>query len=263
MPPDERVLSCLRKMEARTIASSADGRETRQIGPFLAVTHPTNELIWLSYALILPGAREEDVTPATLAALREHFRQRGRILRFEILDPLRPWLGSRLEALGVQLQGRMPLMICFPEQLQIAPCPDGFTLAWLHPDDPDELLAEYIRTGRICFGGPGGDVAPREIAEQREHLAARRYRCMYARGEGQVAGIGAMSCGNDELVGVGTLPTMRRRGIAAAISSRVVADHFERGAEAVWLSAGDEAAAALYAKIGFRRVGVQLNYADP
>ncbi|WJY43072.1 GNAT family N-acetyltransferase [Streptomyces sp. P9-2B-2] len=44
----------------------------------------------------------------------------------------------------------------------------------------------------------------------------------------------------NEIVGVGTLPTARRRGLGLAVTAALVADARSRGVEPVFLSAGDE-----------------------
>jgi predicted GNAT family acetyltransferase len=58
------------------------------------------------------------------------------------------------------------------------------------------------------------------------------------------------------VVGVATLPTWRRRGLGAAVTAFLVQDAGRRGAEVVFLSAGDDAVARVYERLGFRRVGV-------
>jgi GNAT superfamily N-acetyltransferase len=58
-----------------------------------------------------------------------------------------------------------------------------------------------------------------------------------------------------EIVGVGTLPVARRRGLGAAVTSRLVDDAHGRGVEIVFLSAGSEDIARAYARLGFRRIG--------
>lgn len=74
-------------------------------------------------------------------------------------------------------------------------------------------------------------------------------------------GVGTtLGSGLSELQGVTTLPDARRRGVAATLSSALVANVFAQGSEAVWLSAEDAAARACYAKIGFRTIGSRLNY---
>jgi predicted GNAT family acetyltransferase len=55
-----------------------------------------------------------------------------------------------------------------------------------------------------------------------------------------------------EVVGVATLPSVRRRGLAAAVTSALTQHALDHGAEVVFLSAGDEDVARLYARIGYR-----------
>ncbi len=61
-----------------------------------------------------------------------------------------------------------------------------------------------------------------------------------------------------EIVGVGTLPSVRRQGYAAAVTSALVADAQARGIETIFLSAGDEDVARIYARIGFRPIGTAI-----
>jgi predicted GNAT family acetyltransferase len=58
-----------------------------------------------------------------------------------------------------------------------------------------------------------------------------------------------------EVVGVGTLPSARRRGLGAAVTAALVADARGRGAEIVFLSAGSDDIARVYGRLGFERVG--------
>jgi GNAT superfamily N-acetyltransferase len=58
-----------------------------------------------------------------------------------------------------------------------------------------------------------------------------------------------------EIVGVATLPAMRRRGLGAAVTGALVADALAHGAEIVFLSAGSEEIARVYGRLGFRRIG--------
>jgi predicted GNAT family acetyltransferase len=58
-----------------------------------------------------------------------------------------------------------------------------------------------------------------------------------------------------EITGVATLPSARRRGLGALVTGRLVQDARERGAELIFLSAGSEDIARVYARLGFERVG--------
>jgi predicted GNAT family acetyltransferase len=54
---------------------------------------------------------------------------------------------------------------------------------------------------------------------------------------------------------VATLPAVRRQGLGGAVTAALVEDALARGAETVFISAGSEAIARVYARLGFKRVG--------
>ena len=57
------------------------------------------------------------------------------------------------------------------------------------------------------------------------------------------------------IVGVATLPSARRRGLAALVTARLVQDARERGAELVFIEAEDADVARIYGRLGFERAG--------
>jgi predicted GNAT family acetyltransferase len=66
-----------------------------------------------------------------------------------------------------------------------------------------------------------------------------------------------------ELAGVWTAEGHRRRGLATAVCQALL-DHFlAGGGRFAWLGAHGDAARALYVRLGFRRVGHQLDYSGP
>jgi predicted GNAT family acetyltransferase len=64
--------------------------------------------------------------------------------------------------------------------------------------------------------------------------------------------------GVTEIAGVGTLPSARRRGLAAAVTSELVRDAIDRGIEVVYLAAADDDVARVYHRLGFRRIATAL-----
>ena len=61
--------------------------------------------------------------------------------------------------------------------------------------------------------------------------------------------------GGAEIVGVATLPSHRRQGLAAAVSALLARHALANGNDVVFLSAADETVARVYAGIGFRPIG--------
>jgi ribosomal-protein-alanine N-acetyltransferase len=66
-----------------------------------------------------------------------------------------------------------------------------------------------------------------------------------------------------ELYGVVTDPRFRRRGVAATVCSALVERLFDDGGTLVFLDAENAGAEALYERLGFRRIGARLSYAEP
>ena len=58
-----------------------------------------------------------------------------------------------------------------------------------------------------------------------------------------------------EIVGVGVLPSMRRRGIAGHLTWALTQDAMAAGVTTVFMSAGSEDVARIYEGVGYRRVG--------
>lgn len=58
-----------------------------------------------------------------------------------------------------------------------------------------------------------------------------------------------------EIVGVATLPAFRRKGLGSAVTSALVEHALAHSIDLVLLSAGDEATARAYARLGFRAIG--------
>jgi GNAT superfamily N-acetyltransferase len=157
--------------------------------------------------------------------------------------------------------------------------PEGVTVRLVTPDEPDQVLARIDAVASIAFAAAGTAVGPQgpEAVEAKakattpEQLAFRRERLRSGRTVSAVAELHALarhharhpvSAGShqpvgdvSEVVGVATLPAFRRRGIAAALVDLLVEDAMKRGVQTVFLSAGDDAAARMYAKLGFRRLG--------
>lgn len=255
------MFELMARIEANAARAAVEGRDCVRVGPFVATIHPTSDMLWLNHVVPAGGLTDRSFCVEHFEELRRVYQARGRVLRFEFLEGLWPGLGPALEQWGMELQGRMPFMICRRGELKVVAAP-GVEVQWLTAGDDDALLAEFARTGKRSFGDDAAVIEPHEVAELRAKLAGERYRCTIGRIDGQMVGVGTMVVLGEELAGVGTLPEYRRRGVAATVSSVLVADHFRRGGELVWLSAGDTAAHDAYAKIGFGDAGVQLNYMD-
>ncbi|GAA3019845.1 GNAT family N-acetyltransferase [Streptomyces fulvorobeus] len=142
------------------------------------------------------------------------------------------------------------------------------------PDDP--VLASALAVPRLAFSEPGTGVGAAGAAALAEAVRAQagdgsveEAAARIAAGLTSVAAVvdgGTALCAGQhqpvgsvsEIVGVGTLPAARRRGLGLAVTVALVADARARGVETVFLSAGDDDVARIYARLGFRRVATAL-----
>jgi ribosomal protein S18 acetylase RimI-like enzyme len=197
------------------------------IAPFRAIPGRTGELVGFNYAL--PVDPLDERLPAAIRALRARYRARHEPLRIEFNEETWPELGAALEQGGLVLESRNPLMACEPDEFRALTAPFAVVrFLEVDPRHPSTLRA---------VGELDGQIAGR-------------------------ASIGIVE-GVAELYGVVTDPPFRRRGVAATICSALVERLFHDGGTLVFLDAENPGAEALYARLGFRKIGARLSYAEP
>jgi GNAT superfamily N-acetyltransferase len=237
-----------------------------EVGPFTLFV--AEAVPWPYYARPRLGAGGE-ISPADVARARERQRELGVAEAFEWVHETTPSLRSAAEAAGLDVL-RAPLMILDRAAWQPHAPPAPVRVRLLAADDGD--LAAATAVAHIAFAAAGtavgGTGAPeRDVVASglsHEQLGTRRGRTLRGLTITAVAvdADGPLAVGSHqpvgdvtEIVGVGTLPVARRRGLGAAVTSRLVDDAHGRGVEIVFLSAGSEDIARVYARLGFRRIG--------
>jgi ribosomal protein S18 acetylase RimI-like enzyme len=224
---------------------------------------------------------DQPITLDDVRAVLERQRHLGLPLSFEWVDETTPDLTAIAVAAGLTLS-RHPLMIFDPSKpIEDRPIEDGpisdrlSSARILAPDD--EALATAIAAAHVAFAEPGTAVGAAHIADLHDRAAELRVDGWLAglvermrAGRAVVAaafdGDSIAVCSGQhnpigqttEIVAVGTLPSVRRQGYAAAVTSELVADAQTRGIDTIFLSAGDEDVARIYARIGFRLIGTAL-----
>ncbi len=239
-------------------------REVIDAGPFRALLSRSTDLIWLNYAVPVGLLGDAAQAQAGLAELRRAFAARERRLRFEFNAQAWPELAPLLEQSGLVLHAEQPIMVCEPHTLR--PFEAAGTRAELLGEaSGDELLAAFLGIQRRGFEDQPAPVTPTDVAALRDALAHSAHLQALVWIDGAPASAASLSPIGPvaELAGVATDPTMRRRGGAATASSFLVREHFQRGGQLAWLSAGDAAAQAVYQLIGFQLIDSRLNYIEP
>jgi ribosomal protein S18 acetylase RimI-like enzyme len=222
---------------------------------------------WPYYAR--PTRGTATVTPSDVDRVRARQRELGISEAFEWIAEVTPSLTPAASAAGLAVTDH-PLLALEPGALRPVPHSQGVELRLVEPDDDLAAITAVAHVGFAHPGtatGPVGAKALTRAAAQRDPEALGFERARLASGltvmalallDGQPVAVGSHQPVGPvtEVVGVATLPPWRRRGLGAAVTAFLVEDAGRRGAETVFLSAGDDAVARVYERLGFRRVGV-------
>ena len=217
---------------------------------------------WPYYARPRRGGAEP--TAGDVARVRERQRGLGIPESFEWIADVSPAMRAAAVEAGVPPTDH-PLMVHSGGGVTAA----GLDIRLV---DPDEELAELAAVAPLAFANPGTAVGEVGDAELRRLVAVRRPGADAALRERLRSGSAVLAVGYlegrpvasgmhlpvgdvTEVAGVGTLPAARRQGFGAAVTAALVEDARRRGIETVFLSAGSEEIARLYASLGFERIG--------
>jgi N-acetylglutamate synthase-like GNAT family acetyltransferase len=220
---------------------------------------------WPYYARPAGGA----VSAADVAAMRARQQELGVPESLEWVHEITPSLLDAARAGGLEVL-EAPLMVLDAAAWRPAEAPTGIELRRIEPDDPALAAARAVadvgfRAEGTQPGPEGGRERDAGAAAQSESALAqvrRRLRqgvtvTIVAERDGAPLAVGSHQPVGDvtEIVGVATLPAVRRQGLGGAVTGALVQDARERGVETIFLSAGSEEIARVYARLGFRRVG--------
>jgi predicted GNAT family acetyltransferase len=233
------------------------GTELLSFGPFRALVPAIGQPgAWVT---IVDGAVDESGTKESVAALRSVFEQRKAELEIEYNEALFPNVATWLEAAGLTLAERNPLMACRPDGFKPFSAADVTVRRLTAASDTADLQA--FQTLRWTNGGdedrdaPAVEVLRRDLAQ-----ATSVYLLAWVDGERAGTGVSHALKGAAEIVGVVTRADKRRRGIAATVTSDLVARQFASNGDFVFLDAANEEAARVYERLGFKRFGDNVVY---
>lgn len=230
-------------------------RGTERIGSFLATFTPDNDNPFLNYAIPDDHATP---SPADVAALIAAYEKRSRTPRLEYVSQLAPAVKEALIDAGFRVEGHLPLMTCDRGTAQILPIPPGIELVL--PTSDAELLSTVTVQYEV-YGDATPD--PAAVHRLRNSLAAGGIAVL-ARiaATGESVGAGVCSVPSDqttEIAGIGVRAAFRRRGVAGALTTRLVQEAFAVGTCVPFLMATHEAEARIYARAGFSAIGEILH----
>lgn len=255
----------LRRIDGYLDAVARAATRSEPIGPFTLFVNEGPG--WPYYAR--PTLGSLTVTSGDVASVRERQRELEVPESFEWIDDIAPEATGAIRDAGLEVTLR-PLMALGQGDLRTVPSPDGSELRFLDADDSDLVRAMAVQ--HLGFGEPGtrighagaealaavaAGIDDAHVALLRERLGAdlTRMAGIWIDGDPVAAGAHQPLAQASEVVGVATLPALRRRGLGAALSEALARDAFALGCDLLCLSASDDAVAGVYGRIGFARVG--------
>ena len=254
------------RLQAYLRRNARDQYAAVSVPPFTLFFHPKDSLAFFNYAIpneaIVEGATDD--LGVSLAKLREVFIARDRRPRLEFIEEFAPALVPALRRAGFVEEQRQQGMICHPDTFQTAPDVVGLTITRLTRASPMSEFRDLATVQSQAFN-PAVTRAANE-SETRQFIADLHDGMAFlARLAGQPVGAGLWTTpfdGLTEVTGLATLEPFRRLGIATALAASAVQTAFERGVEAVYLTAADERAGRVYERVGFCTVATMLAYVD-
>ncbi|MFC6285541.1 GNAT family N-acetyltransferase [Nocardioides sp. GCM10027113] len=233
-----------------------------EVGPFTVFVGPPGG--WTFYARPrLGGSGPFDA--AAVADLVARMRDLGVPETVEWVHDVTPDLLPAVLAEGsLDRVEELPLMVLREPVAPLAP--EGVTVRMLGPHD-EALLGPANGVSQLAFGPsrePAAGPAERDASGAQASDAARALlragRARIAVAEHPEHGVLATGRhlphgGVSEVAGVATLPAMRGRGLASAVTAVLLEDAVRSGVGTVFLTAASDAVARLYHRLGFRRVG--------
>ena len=241
----------------------AVGRQERQVIGLVGfeIFISPGQLDHLTFAVPLPA--EPTHWAEAAAEMQAIFAQYNKRPRLEYIADLHPELGAALEGAGLVCESRAPVMVLAMDNLAPPIQPSPAQYRRLTADDAP-LLKAYLINQSVAYGGSGGQDALDWLPNFQHGLANGGIMGAFLEQAGEMVSgdIIQMGGGIGELAGVWTAPQRRGQGLAFALCQRLLTDYTAVGYTHCWLSAA-EGAQRLYEKLGFARVGTQLNYGRP
>jgi GNAT superfamily N-acetyltransferase len=244
-PTDVAIVAYLRR-------SIAAGRDTERIGPFLASFSRATKNPFLNYAI-----PDDDAAPSPpdIAGLIETYEARGLRPRLEFLPSCAPRVEAVLLDAGFAPEGRLVLMLAGP--VRVLELAQGIEL--LSPVTDNELRGMRI-VQHEAYEDPD-PVDDASVVRLRGNLADGAGAILARRiDDHEPVGAGEFTQpidGVSEIAGIAVRAPWRRRGIAAAVTARLLDDARRAGIRTPFLMA-NEAEARVYARVGFEPVSEVL-----
>lgn len=223
---------------------------------------------WLFYARPRLGL-DQPIDRADVDELRARQRELKLPENIEWVVQTTSSLSSAARASGLQVHD-YPMLVLEDREVARVDAPEGAAIRLVAADDDDFARAHAVAS--VGFAAAGTQTGPEGTKERDERAAVMKpdvEQFMRTRASTGVSvtyaafdetgpiAVGTYQPVGDvaEIVGVATLPSARRRGIAAALVAALATDALSRGVSTIFLGADSDAVARIYERVGFTRIG--------
>ena len=249
----------LRQIDAYLNAVPRAVSDVEEIGPFTLFFRRDSPMPEINYAR--PTAPLSGDLCEEISRVRRAFAARSLPCRWEFLADLFPEFPDLLMQNGFPEPIPRPLMVVTLKTFR----PETSAIAEIRPIGREETRAvgrAVHEAFREYMTEPDtSDSEPPDFFRSSLERGAGVYAA-FVEGQPVAGGVHSPIGDTTEVAGIGTLPAFRRRGIAGALTTALVADAFDRGCACVFLSAADESVQRVYARIGFEKIGTAMDTAD-
>lgn len=238
----------LDRIERYYDAAPRTASSTEEVGPFTLFLR-SDPRGWPYYARPRSGLSSAP-TPDDVRTVLERQREREVPQQLEWVGELVPGLVDAAREAGLVVHEH-PLMVL----TRPVPAPDvpGVEVRLLDGSDP---ALGPVQSAIGAGFEESDEVGSADAPYMRDRVAQGFTRLVGAFESGAAVGGGSHQPVGPvtELVGIAVVPRFRRRGVGAAITGALVEDARALGVETVFLSAGSQRVADVYARVGFTRV---------
>lgn len=233
--------------------------ETVAMGPFRAIVFREGGGKPTAWVTLVGPDDDEAAGRSALSRLRGAFDGQEIEVEVEYDDQAFPHARSWFADSGMTLVETNPLMACRPETFRPFELP-GVSMTRLSEHGRPAELEAFQQIRWTDGGDVKRDVQPLEVLRKDLRSPTSVYLLAWLDWEPVGTGVSHLTKGTAEIVGVVTRNDRRRRGIAAAVTSELLARHFAGGGDFVFLDAANEPAARVYERLGFTRFGLKALY---
>lgn len=245
------------RIAAAQLVSAARSRRCVPAGPLVGLLDESPQWVLSVVLHASPGKPAVDgEVAAGLAVVRSAFADEGKRMHVELVEEASPGLEPPLVRAGLRVDARMPLLAVEPDRVAVPRPPKGTRVEFVR-DEQTHAAAEQVAAAAF-------DSAP--LGNRLPATAADGGSVLVRSGGDPVATAAwtAVSDGVTEIVGVGTLPDLRRHGLGTLATAYAVDLAVrEGGATLPWLTPGDDGADRVYRAIGFRQVASCVHLGEP